>query len=221
MTNTLRCRRQTPATLVHMARSRNGLDESETRTALLDAAELLMVEHGYAAVTTRRVATQAGVNNGLVYYYFGTMDDLFLELYRRRSTRSLERMRQVLDDPQPLWALWEQSRDASNNAIVMEFIALANHRKAIKKEIAAQSRRHRRLQLERLTTVLADHRVDLERWPAAALILLMTGTARFLLLEESFNVDVGHAEAIALIEREIRALEGERHCDDAPAPAVT
>ena len=204
-----------------MARSRNGLDESETRTALLDAAELLMVEHGYAAVTTRRVATQAGVNNGLVYYYFGTMDDLFLELYRRRSTRSLERMRQVLDDPQPLWALWEQSRDASKNAIVMEFIALANHRKAIKKEIAAQSRRHRRLQLERLTEVLADHRVDLERWPAAALILLMTGTARFLLLEESFNVDVGHAEAIALIEREIRALEGERHRDDAPARAVT
>jgi AcrR family transcriptional regulator len=204
-----------------MVKSRNGLDEPETRTALLDAAELLMVEHGYAAVTTRRVATQAGVNNGLVYYYFGTMDDLFLELYRRRSKRSLERMRQVLDDPQPLWALWEQSRDASNNAIVMEFIALANHRKTIKKEIAAQSRRHRRLQLERLSAVLAAYGVDLDRWPVAALILVMSGTARFLLLEESFNVDVGHAEAIALIEREIRALEGERHRDDAPVRAVT
>jgi AcrR family transcriptional regulator len=203
-----------------MARSHNGLDESETRTALLDAAELLMVEHGYAAVTTRRVATQAGVNNGLVHYYFGTMDDLFLELYRRRSKRSLERMRQVLDDPQPLWAFWEQSRDASNNAIVMEFIALANHRKTIKKEIAAQSRRHRRLQLERLTTVLGGYGVDLDRWPVAALILLMSGTARFLLLEESFNVDVGHAEAIALIEREIRALEGERHRADAPVRVV-
>ncbi len=203
-----------------MARSHNGLDESETRTALLDAAELLMVEHGYAAVTTRRVATQAGVNNGLVHYYFGTMDDLFLELYRRRSKRSLERMKHVLDDPQPLWAFWEQSRDASSNAIVMEFIALANHRKTIKKEIAAQSRRHRRLQLERLTTVLTGYGVDLDRSPVAALILVMSGTARFLLLEESFNVDVGHAEAIALIEREIRALEGERHRDDAPVRAV-
>jgi AcrR family transcriptional regulator len=194
-----------------MARTRAGrFDESETRTALLDAAEALMVEHGYAAVTTRRVASSAGVNNGLVYYYFGTMDDLFLQLFRRRSDRSLERLRQALDDPQPLWALWEQSHEVSSNAIVMEFIALANHRKPIKKEIAAQSRKHRRLQLERLTTVLAGYGVDLDQWPAAALILLMAGTARFLLLEESFNVHIGHREAIALIEREIRALEGDR-----------
>jgi AcrR family transcriptional regulator len=203
-----------------MARSRTAVDESATRTALLDAAESLMVDHGYAAVTTRRVATEAGVNNGLVYYYFGAMDDLFLELYRRRSARSFERLREVLDDPQPLWSLWEQARDPSSNAIVMEFIALANHRKAIKKEIAAQSRRQRRLQLERLTAVLDGYGVDLEQWPAAALILLMAGTARFLLLEESFNVDIGHTETIALIEREIQNLEGERRHDPEVARAI-
>jgi AcrR family transcriptional regulator len=194
-----------------MARNRSGLvDESETRTALLDAAESLMVEDGYAAVTTRRVSTKAGVNNGLVYYYFGSMDDLFLQLFKRRSARSLEHLEEVLGDAQPLWAFWEQARDRSSNAIVMEFIALANHRKVIKREIAAQSRRHRRLQLDRLTDVLEGYGVDLDRWPAAALILLMAGTARFLLLEESFDVDVGHEAAIALIEHEIRALEGER-----------
>ena len=137
-----------------------------------------MVEHGYAAVTTRRVSNLAGVNNGLVHYYFGTMDDLFIELFRRRSERSLERLRRVLDDPQPLWALWEQSHDLSNNAIVMEFIALANHRKAIKKEISVYSRKHRDLQLERLSGVLERYGVDAERWPTASLLLLMTGTAR-------------------------------------------
>jgi AcrR family transcriptional regulator len=194
-----------------MARRRTrGVDDSESRTALLDAAESLMVEHGYAAVTTRRVSNLAGVNNGLVHYYFGTMDDLFVELFRRRSERSLERLRRVLDDPQPLWALWEQSHDPSNNAIVMEFIALANHRKAIKKEISAYSRKHRDLQLQRLTEALHRYGVDAERWPTAALLLLMTGTARFLLLEESFDVDVGHAETVAVIEREICALEGDR-----------
>lgn len=209
------------ATLTGMARSRaERLDDSETRTALLDAAEVLMVEHGYAAVTQRRVAATAGVNSGLVYYYFGTMDDLFLQLFRRRSQRSVERVQQVLDDPQPLWALWEQFHDQSNNAIVMEFIALANHRKAIKKEIAAQSRRHRRLQLERLTTVLEGYGVDLERWPAAALLLVMAGSARFLLLEEGFNVHIGHDETVALIEREIRSLEGERHREVESAPVT-
>jgi hypothetical protein len=38
----------------------------------------------------------------------------------------------------------------------------------------------------------------------------MTGTARFLLIEESFNVDIGHADVVAVVEREIRALEGRR-----------
>jgi hypothetical protein len=149
------------------------------------------------------------------------MDDLFIELFRRRSERSLDRLRQVLNDPQPLWALWEHAYDPSSNAIVMEFIALANHRKAIKKEIATYSRKHRRLQLERLTTVLDGYDVDLERWPAASLLLLLAGTARFLLIEDSFGVDIGHREAIAVIEREIRVLEGERRRSARPASAAS
>jgi AcrR family transcriptional regulator len=188
---------------------------------LLDAAESLMVEHGYAAVTTRRVSAVAGVNSGLVHYYFGTMDDLFLALFRRRSERSLQRLDRVLDDSQPLWALWEHSYEPSSNAIVMEFIALANHRKAIKKEIAVYSRKHRRLQLERLTTVLDRYGVDPQQWPAVALVVLMAGAARFLLLEDSFGVDIGHREAVAVIEREIRALEGLRRRPGGTASAVS
>ena len=194
-----------------MARHRTDVaDDSAARTALLDAAERLMVEKGYAAVTSRRVSTEAGVNNGLVHYYFGTMDSLFVELFRRRSERSLDRLRQALDDPQPLWALWELMHETSNNAIAMEFIALANHRKTIKEEIATYSRAHRRLQVERLGAVLEGYGVDPEQWPATAVILLMAGTARFLLMEESFDVQVGHADAVAVIEREIEALEGPR-----------
>jgi AcrR family transcriptional regulator len=180
-----------------------------------------MVKHGYAAVTTRRVSVVAGVNSGLVHYYFGTMDDLFLALFRRRSERSLQRLDRVLDDPQPLWALWEHSYEPSSNAIVMEFIALANHRKVIKKEIAAYSRKHRRLQLERLTTMLEGYGVDPQQWPAAALVVLMAGAARFLLLEDSFGVDIGHREAVAVIEREIRALEGQRRRHRRTASAVS
>jgi len=194
-----------------MARTETRRVEESTRGALLDAAEKVMVEHGYAAATTRRVSATANANSGLISYYFGTLDNLFVELFRRRAERSLDRLREVLDDPQPLWALWEQSYDRSNNAIVMEFIALANHRSALRKEIAAYSRKHRRLEIERLSTVLNGYGVDPERWPASSLLVIMTGTARFLLIEESFNVDIGHADVVAVIEREIRVLEGERH----------
>lgn len=194
-----------------MARARrSNVEDSATRTALLDAAQALMLEEGYAAVSTRRLAAKAGVNNALVYYYFGTMDDLFIALFRRGADRSLQRLTEVLDSPQPLWGVWELSHDFSNNALTMEFIALANHRKAIRAEIAAYGRTFRKLQVERLTEVLERYGVDVEQWPPASVVLLMAGISRFLLIEEAFDVDIGHADTIALVERHIRALEGER-----------
>ena len=65
--------------MVALAR-RFGLENSKTRTHLLDAAEQLMREEGYAAVTSRRVAAKAGLKPQLVHYYFRTMDDLFIAL---------------------------------------------------------------------------------------------------------------------------------------------
>jgi AcrR family transcriptional regulator len=193
---------------------RSPVDDSITRTALLDGAAAVMLEDGYAAVSTRRVAQRAGVNNGLVSYYFGTMDSLFIELFRRGAERSLARLRLALESPQPLWALWELTHDFSSNALTMEFIALANHRKAIKAEIAAYSRKFRTLQLEALTGVIEGYGVDPERWPPASLILAMAAASRFLHIEAGFDVHIGHAELVAVIEREIAALEGPRRTAD-------
>ncbi|QFG22183.1 TetR/AcrR family transcriptional regulator [Actinomadura sp. WMMB 499] len=193
-----------------MPARRSPVDDSATRTALLDATEELMLEEGYAAVTTRRIGAKAGMNNALVFYYFGTVDNLFVELFRRGAERSLERLERALRSPQPLWAFWELTHDFSGNALIMEFTALANHRKAIRTEIATYSRRFRVLQLETLPRVLEGYGVDSERWPPASLILLMAGFSRFMHIEEGFGLDLGHAETVAVIEREIRALEGDR-----------
>ena len=73
-----------------------------------------MLEEGYAAVSSRRVASEAGVNVALVYYYFETMDDLFIALFRRGAERSLERQAEVLASPQPLWGLWDLTHHQTN-----------------------------------------------------------------------------------------------------------
>jgi AcrR family transcriptional regulator len=193
-----------------MAVRRDKAEDSTTRTAILDAAAELMVDEGYAAVTSRRVAAAAGVNSALVYYYFDSMDGLFIELFRRGANRSLQRLEEVLSSAQPLWQFWDFIHDPSNSARTMEFIALANHRKAIQVEIADYSRHFRRRELELLSGVLAGYGLDAERWPPATIILSLSGISRFLLIEQAFGVDVGHAETEAVIEREIRALEGDR-----------
>lgn len=189
---------------------RSPVDDSATRTTLLDATEALMLAEGYAAVTTRRLSNRAGVNNGLVYYYFGSVDGLFIELFRRGAERSLARLRESMRSPQPLWALWELTQDFSSNALTMEFIALANHRKAIRAEIAAYSKKFRMIQVDALTEVLGGYGLDVERWPAVAVILALAAASRFLHIEDGFDVRIGHTELVTVIEREIRALEGER-----------
>ena len=58
---------------------------SAAEEALLDGAERLLVEQGHAGITTRRLAEAAGVNHGLVHYYFGSNENL---LARSSASRS-------------------------------------------------------------------------------------------------------------------------------------
>jgi AcrR family transcriptional regulator len=189
---------------------RNRLEDSSTSSALLDATEQIMLEEGYAAVSSRRIASRAGVTAALVHYYFGTMDELFIAVFRRIAERSLLRQARVLSSSQPLWGLWESTRDQINTALLMEFNALANHHKAVQAEIAIYSKKFRRMQIEIVSTVLERYGIDPTAWPPATIILLMTGISRFMMIEEAFNVDIGHAETIAVVERHIRELEGDR-----------
>jgi hypothetical protein len=41
-------------------------------------------------------------------------------------------------------------------------------------------------------------------------VIVLSGICRFLLIEEAFDVDIGHAETEALVEQHMRALEGDR-----------
>lgn len=193
-----------------MPARRGNAGDPTTRNALLDAAHELMLTDGYPAVTTRRVAAKAGVNSALVGYYFGSLDGLFIALFQRGAEQSFERLQKALSSPQPLWGFWDLIHDASGSATTMEFIALAKHRKAIRVEIAEYSRRFRNAQLDTLTTVLEGYGVDPERWPAASVVVILSSISRFLLIEEDFGLDIGHAQTEALVEAHIRALEGDR-----------
>src|SRR5262245_26248538 len=187
-----------------------GRQASSTRTALLDAAEALLVGEGYAAVTSRRVAQRAGANAALVYYYFDSMDGLFVELFRRNAERGLERQAAALLTPQPLWALWDLLNDHINSVRTVEFFALANHRKAIRAEIAEYSSRYRQMQLDVLSRVLEGYGVDVETSPPVTFVLTMGSLSLLLLIEHGLGVDMGHAEMIAAVEQHIRQLEGDR-----------
>ncbi|MQY29233.1 TetR/AcrR family transcriptional regulator [Nocardia aurantia] len=197
-----------------MSRSRG--DDAEnptTRTALLDAAERIMMDEGYAAVSSRRLGNTVGVNPALVYYYFENMDNLFIELFRRGADRSYQRQLDALTSPQPLWSLWEAIHDRSHTALTMEFVALANHRKAIRAEISDSSRKFRKLQLDAVGRILDGYGVRSETRTPETIVLTMSSISRFLRIEEAFDVDAGHRQVIDLVEVFLREVEGERRPD--------
>src|SRR5258707_5844689 len=100
---------------------RIGAPDAKNRVVLLDAAEQLLLEEGYAAVTSRRVADAAGLKPQLVHYYFRTMEDLFLEEFRRRAEEGLGVLATALESPHPLWALWTVSTMPQATRLTMEF----------------------------------------------------------------------------------------------------
>src|SRR5690349_15341948 len=107
---------------------------------LVAATSQVMLEEGYAAASSRRVAARAGVKPALVHYYFPSMDDLFLAVLREGAEANLVRQRVALADDEPLHALW-QLNTAHGARLLMEFMALANHRKEIRSEIAGYAAR--------------------------------------------------------------------------------
>ena len=166
-----------------------------------------MLEEGYAAVTSRRVGAPAGLKPQLVHYYFQTMDDLFVEVFRRRADESLEHFaRSVAADPS-LHTLWRLNADPRGAALMIEFAALANHRKSIRAEIARYAERSRAAQLDALTAALADAGVAPEVMPPMAALLLMTGVSQIIGIERALGVTAGHDATVAFIEQAVEELE--------------
>ncbi len=119
-------------------------------------------------MTSRRVAAEAGLKPQLVHYYFATMDDLFLAVFRRRAAIGLERQAAALASDDPIGALWEFSLDPAGTALSTELNSLANHRKAIRAEIAQVAEQLRAMQSESIATVFEAAGIDPEVFPPDA-----------------------------------------------------
>jgi TetR/AcrR family transcriptional regulator len=191
---------------------RRGTETSATRTALLDAAEQLICEQGYAAVSARRLASKAGLKPQLVHYYFRTMDDLLVAVVRRGGDRSLEDLAKALTSSKPLRAVWKAGNDRRTTRLSVEFLALANHRKAIRLEVKRYAEQMRILQTAALKRQIAVHGADLGVTPLTAVILTVAA-ANLLLMESALGITLGHGETHAFIDRSLRTIDAKR-----PAP---
>ncbi|AMO61114.1 transcriptional regulator [Mycolicibacterium phlei] len=183
-----------------------GSRETGTRAALIEATAQVMLEEGYAAATSRRIAGRAGVRPALVHYYFPTMDDLYLAVLREGAEANLARQREALATGRPLHALWRLN-STHGARLFMEFIALANHRKAIRSEIADYAERFAAAEEAAVAATMAAHDINTEEYPPVVMSMIVSSLARILLLERGLGITRGHDEVEAFIQRYLARFE--------------
>lgn len=71
--------------------------ERDTRSLILDAAEKLFADQGYASTATREIAAVAGVRQSMIAYYFQSKQVLFEEVFTRRGALLGDKRNQYLD----------------------------------------------------------------------------------------------------------------------------
>jgi AcrR family transcriptional regulator len=173
---------------------------------ILQTAEALMLREGYAAVTVRSVAKVAGLSSTLLHYYFPTLDDLLVALYRYSTERDFQLLERALSSGNPITLLWEYQTDTTRTALAAEYLALANHRKEIRVEIKKAAEKARIMQMKFLAETLDASGSSSAHCTPVCISMLLTSVSRNLILESGVGISLGHAEARAYVERELAML---------------
>lgn len=82
----------------------------ETKGKILDAAFRRLAREGYAALSVREIARDAGVNHALINYHFRSKDQLVIEVLDAANRRLLERQKAMYQGPGGFAQKWAEAR---------------------------------------------------------------------------------------------------------------
>lgn len=184
----------------------------DVREKLLDAAEVVIRDEGYAAATVRRIASRAGLKHQAVFYYFGSHEDLLLAVFRRAADAYAAQLEIALNSDHPVRAMWNLSRDSSSTGLGLEFMALANHNDTIRAEMASRAQEFRAREAEALKRHLDERGIE-PRLSPEIVSILTNALARLLVQEATLGIHVGHDEAIALVDASLSNFEARGYSD--------
>jgi AcrR family transcriptional regulator len=176
---------------------------SAAEDALLDAAERLLVESGYARITTRRLAEEAQVNHGLVHYYFGSNENLLVRALERFTEGLIERQRELYAADTPFVEKWRTamrflvSEDVTYEKIWLELQALAWNDEGLRERLARVNAEWRAVLTDAFEEPHRELRIEM---PLEALVALVMTFNIGMIVERLGGVDAGHRELLDWID---------------------
>jgi AcrR family transcriptional regulator len=182
--------------------------------ALLDAAERLLLDVGYAAITTRRLAAEAGVNHGLVHYYFGSLENVLVRVLERFTERLIARQRAMYADPEtPFLEKWRRAMrylvgdDVEYEKIWLELQALAWNRPELRERVARVNDEWRTVLSEAFEEPRRAYGIEM---PLDALVSLVMTFNEGIVLERAQGITYGHRELLDWIDGWLQGKEDPR-----------
>ena len=196
------------------ARSEPGDVRRSNVAAFLDAAERLLVEEGYSAITTRRLAAEAGLNPGLVHYYFGSIDEVLLQVAERFTERLTTRQREMYASDAPFLEKWrtatrylEEDLAAGYPKVFFELSALSWNQPQLQERVQALQSCWRAILTEAFERAAEEFGLDRAELPVDVMVALVMTFQQGLHLQRLSGIADGHAALLAWIDDRIESLE--------------
>lgn len=181
--------------------------------AFLDAAERLLVEEGYSAITTRRLAAEASLNPGLVHYYFGSIDEVLVQVAERFTARLTTRQREMYARDAPFLEKWrtatrylEEDLAAGYPKVFFELSALSWNRPQLQERVQALQRAWHAILTEAFERAADEYGLDREEFPVDVLVALVMTFQQGIHLQRLSGIVDGHAALLAWVDARIESL---------------
>ena len=189
----------------------------EAEQAFLDAAERLLVSVGYANITTRKLAEEAGLNHGLVHYYFGSMQELLVQVLERFTNRLIKRQREMYSAKIPFIEKWRAAMNYMDEdfasgypKVWFELQALGWNDPEIRKRLVRVEQSWLHVLTEAFREAIDEYGLDPNEYPVEAVVALVATFNEGMLVRMLCGVRSGHAELLAWIDRWLAQLERDK-----------
>lgn len=183
---------------------RKGALNSQVRLKLIEAAQKIVQNEGTAAVTAGRLAKEVGLGRHIVHYYFGTIDELFVEVLRTSAEETRQQLERALVHGNPLRLIWTPS--SAGAPLVTEFLALAPRSEIIRAEIGHYMRLFRSILTQALEKYLEERGLR-ANVPREAIVVAVMSISQALGSEAALGVQDGHREIEELMNGWIEMFE--------------
>ena len=190
---------------------------TDATTAILDAAERLLIEVGHAAISTRKLAEEAGVNAGLIHYYFGSMEEVFLQVLERFTARLTRRQVAMYGGDLPFIEKWRtamrylvEDRESGYQKLLFELQAMAWNRPEMRERIRGVFQRWDAVLTDAMAAGMRELDIDTQRFPVEAVTCLVAAFNKGIMLDGLIGHDYGHRELLDMIDRLHSQLDRQR-----------